>query len=322
MQNVAYAEAYAFRSAVTGPPVAAPPSSGTTESRVIHPVETHPNAVVTFKGGRLVRRSHGVWSTASAAVMEVVSEEGIQIEFSGRRPMIAVVLEEVGGRLEMAPRGQHAGSSTLIDQGVVVFVPGGVASQASSPGMRFLRLFTLEFDSTAVNGLPARRLAALSGSQISKLCRLLAVECKEPESNGRAYADNLVSALAIALSRVDDGPMAATLKGGLAPWQLRRVQEHMIEHLAEIVAVKDLADMAQISLTHFSRAFKASVGIAPHQWMTERRMEIAKRRLLEGEMAIVEISLVLGYCDQAHFTRAFRRAVGVTPLIWQRASRD
>lgn len=275
--------------------------------------------------GNLVRRHHGVWTHASAVVEDRLCESGINLEFQSDRTTIMMAMEEVGGRMELrlqtplGVRDVHAGQA-----GAITVLPPGCRVEARSESLRFLRLFTLQLDSNVDCRIPGsgllKPLVGVSETSLSKICRLLALECKGPEFNGKVYADSLVSALAIAISRYEVGSQSVP-KGGLAPWQLRRVQDFMIEHIAKTVTVKELADLAQISLTHFSRAFKASVGCAPHQWMTERRVEIAQKYLLVGAMPIVEISFALGFCDQAHFTRVFRRTIGDTPLMWQRARR-
>ena len=279
--------------------------------------------------GVLVRRHQGAWTNANAMVADIYCEHGLDIELKFEQSSIVMPLEEVGGRADIRP--SEAGLSKMqstSQSGVpITLLPPGLLVSSRSQSLKFLRVFTLELDEEAFltrDGVPVKIQQAATGvfePRLSNICRLLAQECRAPDSNGLAYADTLVLALGMALSRFDHTERKQFPKGGLAPWQLRRVQEFMSENIAATVSIKTLADLTQISITHFSRAFKASVGCAPHQWMTENRIERAKRFLLTGEMAIVEISLTLGFCDQAHFTRVFRKAVGDTPLAWQRTRR-
>jgi AraC-like DNA-binding protein len=60
------------------------------------------------------------------------------------------------------------------------------------------------------------------------------------------------------------------------------------------------------------RAFSAAYGIAPHQYLTARRVDRARRLLLDG-LPVGEVAVAAGFYDQAHLTRHFRRLVGVTP---------
>ncbi len=63
---------------------------------------------------------------------------------------------------------------------------------------------------------------------------------------------------------------------------------------------------------YFLRLFKQSMGITPHQYILQRRIEKAKFLLQHGE-SIAEIAIKVGFCDQSHLTQYFKRIVGVTP---------
>nr|WP_058998923.1 helix-turn-helix transcriptional regulator [Leptolyngbya sp. NIES-2104] len=64
---------------------------------------------------------------------------------------------------------------------------------------------------------------------------------------------------------------------------------------------------------HFSRLFKQSTGLSPHQYVIRCRVERAKQLLLKGEMTIAEVAATVGFYDQSHFAHYFRRLMGVTP---------
>ena len=110
-------------------------------------------------------------------------------------------------------------------------------------------------------------------------------------------------------------------RGGLAPWQLRRVTEYMTERVADSVRLKELADQIGLSASQFGRAFKVSMGITPHRWQINLRIQEAQELLREGALSLAEISLETGFAEQSHFTRAFKEVVGVSPGAWQREHR-
>jgi AraC family transcriptional regulator len=120
----------------------------------------------------------------------------------------------------------------------------------------------------------------------------------------RAYGDNS-----------DSGKSLGT---GLAPWQMRRAQSFIEAHLDGDPSVADLAGECRLSASHFGRAFRLSVGMPPHQWLTHRRIERAKDLLREGDMRLAEIALACGFGDQSHFTRTFTRLEGQGPGKWRR----
>jgi AraC-like DNA-binding protein len=66
------------------------------------------------------------------------------------------------------------------------------------------------------------------------------------------------------------------------------------------------------SPAHLVRAFRRTFGVAPHAYLLGRRIEIARRRLLDGQPP-AEVAVDVGFYDQAHFTRHFKRHVGTTP---------
>jgi AraC family transcriptional regulator len=107
-------------------------------------------------------------------------------------------------------------------------------------------------------------------------------------------------------------------RGGLAPWQERRAKEILSSNLAGNVGLEALAQECGLSVSHFSRAFRHSTGAPPHQWLLERRVDVAKPLLRDRQLALSEVALACGFADQSHFTRIFTRLVGVSPGAWRR----
>lgn len=115
---------------------------------------------------------------------------------------------------------------------------------------------------------------------------------------------------------------ATVVRGGLAPWQTRRVEKYVDERLCETITISDLADLLRLSSGHFCRAFKISSGLTPHTYIVLRRIERAKTLMLTTTETLSQIAVMSGLTDQAHLTRLFRRHVGTTPLSWRRANRQ
>jgi AraC-like DNA-binding protein len=108
--------------------------------------------------------------------------------------------------------------------------------------------------------------------------------------------------------------------GGLAAWQTRRVRDYIEEHLGGKLTIEDIAAAIGLSKSHFSRAFKATLGTSPMAYVAARRIEHAKQMMVASTGSLAEVAVDCGFADQSHLNRQFRRVVGVTPGQWRRSS--
>ncbi len=142
-----------------------------------------------------------------------------------------------------------------------------------------------------------------------------------PGQVSRLFVDHVTLAVAAHVAQTYGGmKMAmASVRGGLAAWQERRVKECIDANLDGDISVMLLANACGLSCKHFSRAFRHSNGVSPHQWLIQRRVEKAKQLLRNSAVALADIALACGFSDQSHFTRVFTRWNGVSPGQWRRS---
>jgi AraC-like DNA-binding protein len=107
-------------------------------------------------------------------------------------------------------------------------------------------------------------------------------------------------------------------RGGLAAWQILRVQTYIDNNLHRTIHIRDLSAVARRSPAHFSRKFKLAVGESPHAYVVKRRLESACHLMITSTASLSEIALNVGFSDQAHLCRLFRQAVGQSPASWRR----
>jgi len=89
------------------------------------------------------------------------------------------------------------------------------------------------------------------------------------------------------------------------------------ERLASGITLRTAADILHAHPAHLVRSFTAAFGLPPHRYLTGRRVEAARRRLLDGE-PIATVATAVGFHDQAHLHRHFTRLVGTTPRRFAR----
>ena len=106
---------------------------------------------------------------------------------------------------------------------------------------------------------------------------------------------------------------------GLPRWQALKALTYIDKHLGSKIHVQDLATHANMSKSHFSRAFKHRVGLAPMEYVIRKRVERAQQLILGSRQSLTQVALACGFTDQAHLSRRFRDQVGLSPGRWRRS---
>jgi len=104
--------------------------------------------------------------------------------------------------------------------------------------------------------------------------------------------------------------------------QVEAVRQYVQQHIAQPVRVDDLADIAGISPSCFTRLFKVATGHTPHQFVMRERIARAQDLIRDPKgLSLSQIALRAGFNDQAHLTRIFRQVTGETPAQFCRNGR-
>jgi AraC family transcriptional regulator len=160
-----------------------------------------------------------------------------------------------------------------------------------------------------------RRTYGITTPQIGHLFGALVAESDAGNPGGLAFVEALATGLTqqIELHAGVRKTIVPRLRGGLSTIAKRRALELIDANLGSTLSVESLANEAGLSPAHFARAFKETMGVAPHQYLLHLRLE-RSRRLLDAENAtLADVAQRAGFADQAHFTRLFKREYGVTP---------
>lgn len=166
-----------------------------------------------------------------------------------------------------------------------------------------------------------RSVELVRDDTLRRLGDVLEEEMKRPEGGCALFLSSIVTAAAAHAIRAygpESPQQTAFPKLRLPDWRVRRVIDQIENRLGESMTLAELAASVGLSSAHFSRAFRATLGMTPHAFVTRRRVETAERHLRESALSIASIAVMCGFASQAHMTEVFRKELGVTPGRYRR----
>jgi AraC family transcriptional regulator len=222
----------------------------------------------------------------------------------------------------------NAGSSHFVGFGDVFFVPARVPLRYRGVGGPYRHL------ACRLDGNVFEALAGFDegwGSNFLQACLnirtphintalvRLAQEALMPSFASDLLVDSLANMITVDLARYLRNELVETpkAKGGLAPWQMRRIEEHVAESTDSSLSIGLLAELCGISSGHLMRAFKQTTGETVHSYVERIRLTKAQRLLCETSLPLKVIAAELGFSTPSSFSFAFRRATGGTPASFR-----
>lgn len=132
---------------------------------------------------------------------------------------------------------------------------------------------------------------------------------------GELFVEAVTNQVCIHLIRKYAGELREVpqAKRGLSPTQVRRVREFIEANLDHNVCLADIARVANISVFHLIRQFNETFGCPPYVYLTNQRLERARKMIEGGDTALKLVAASCGFSDQSHMTRLFRRTFKLTP---------
>lgn len=160
---------------------------------------------------------------------------------------------------------------------------------------------------------------SLVDPMIQHIALALKAEVEAECPTGRLYGESLFTALAVRLIHKYSvcKPQILAQSNGLSKYRLRQVIDYINAHLDRNLSLLDLAEVAGMSQSHFTRLFKQSMGITPYQYLIQQRVERAKQLLRQRPMAIADVALQCGFANQTHLSKCFRQLIGTTPKAYR-----
>lgn len=234
----------------------------------------------------------------------------------------ALVLHTAGA--PSVPVRAHNSWNQRSHPGLLTIVPPGTPITWNVRGE--VHSFSVHLDSRLFETLtenpgrsPAQQIRFCCGVSepfLSSSIRELADELNHPSQKDSLYADAICDVIAMRLMRDRVADHCGPVRLGRA--HLRKTLDLLESRLEGGISLDELARNVGLSRSYFATAFRDTVGMAPHRYLVQRRLERAQELLRAGGASLAEIAIHCGFSSQAHFTHLFRRAFGVTPLRYRR----
>lgn len=246
-----------------------------------------------------------VWQTPWIERFDLPANDDLTIAFHREGRCDVRALSECGASAELSSPGQLTAippgrCSGFRVAGEVSFETIHIPRERIRPVARRNSLgeLTPEFRFAFQDAFVSACLAAMLG------------EASQPGPKSEEFICSVTDSLVLHLLRSSCGKSSQPPRAS-DPVERSRV---LIEScLADGISLEELAEEAGVSRSHFARRFRAEMGVSPHRYQSQLRIERAKTLLRETRANLVDIAMDLGFCSQSHFTQVFRALVGVTP---------
>ena len=246
------------------------------------------------------------WSNGSSTLVSLAPGEG---EFKFDKFTVGLIL---------TPQPEHFAAYNSdkykqipLDAGSFWMFPKGFDGSCQwSDKQEFVNV-EIDEDTLVAAGLKIDELTSPRAGEVDPLIRELIFNLhSRMDIELDTYRDSLSLSLAVQLARLSHEPQSEKV---LFEPRMQRVFDYIEECLSQKIELKHLADVAALSVFHFSRSFKSACGQTPHQYIATRRIEHAKMLLKTTKLPVSEVSRRVGYHDISRFNRLFKIHTRMTP---------
>lgn len=226
-----------------------------------------------------------------------------------------------GGRVREGER-DHWRSSNLPTQSMLV--PAGLPTQWHYSGTIDFAMFSfVEGGSFSMLSLEALCVGRAEPMLLGDaLVGALALQIVSELQKGRHADSGFMQRLAGVMLEQTFRTLATPGTGRINPRhahfsRLQGVLNYIHEHLADDLSAVVLAGLAEVSLAHFRRIFEDAMGMPPHRYIMNTRLEQARKLLTQSMLPIAQIADACGFSSQSHLTAAFKAAHAATPADYR-----
>jgi AraC-like DNA-binding protein len=263
-----------------------------------------------------------------SVLWEAESQPGANGYYLAEDPRIMIFFNDVSSRVRISnENGDFSRNYRPMTR--AIYIPAGMPMWTNSRTQhrfshlnlhihrdRLMRFLAPSIGNSAAMATVRRPVEIQDIGPIETLAGLLVDEIAAP-SRHAVYAESLVGSIVTGLLDIPKTENR-TANGRLTQAQMNKLIARVDACSDCRLTIAEMAETVGLSDSWFANVFKQTTGKTPLQWQLAKRIELAKKLLLERDLAVAEIAAHLGFTDQAHLTKAFRQVVGDTPAAWRR----
>ncbi len=164
---------------------------------------------------------------------------------------------------------------------------------------------------------------AITDPLVRSLGLTLDSEMRSTNPKPSFYAERLASTLALHIVVTYSAPGYREIRGRGAHWmKLRRSIGYMHANIDQPLSLDDVAMIVGMSKFHFAKSFRQAMGISPHQYLVQARMQKAKGLLGDETLSLAQVASRVGYADTGQFSAQFLKLMGLSPARYRRPARQ
>lgn len=253
-------------------------------------------------------------NSASALPEEIVFPENA-IHIYTEMPSEYVVEARINGQLQKSS--VVTGHSLIIPRGTAYWQSETQKNKGITLGLNSGFISRTLSESINLNCLELHPQFPIFDPLIYQIGLALKAELEQNRHSSRLYAESAAMFLVTHLFHhyAIHKPQTKITTSGLPKYKLQIVIDYIHAHLECNIGLTELAELTQMSLSHFARLFKQSTGYSPHQFVIKCRVERARELLIKSDLSIADITYQVGFANQGHLTNHFKRWLGVTPKV-------
>lgn len=246
----------------------------------------------------------------------------------GQSGRVSIVQQGIQFAVSLAPRSQRFvwadRSYHFSEDSVAVLEPGAEVTQTWSGPYRCLVLKLAPEAVERVTGtsiaktrlrtqfLPLREQVA-----VGHLLQAVSADLGNGAAGGALLVESVAATL-LQLHAVADAPRRSA---SLTSAQATILRDRILAHLDEPLGLEQLAQAVGLSIGHLVRAFRASFGVTPYQFILRERVARAQDLIATGTMSLGAVAAAAGFSDSCQMAKTFRRLTGRPPRAFLRDAR-